>query len=212
MTMEVFPALDGLELNIKRRAEFKTALFEATSGKESRISLRQYPKTTFNLSFEFLINDEDDSQMVELLAFMLRHLGMAKAFLFDDPVDNHVVQRTLGTGDGSRTDWQLSRNLNGFVEPIAYVNRVANLDEGFDGELYVYLDSVLKVEGADYTVSDVGLLSFTSPPSVGAVITWSGRFYYKVRFTQDGYDIERIVQDLFEAREIEFIGSPGDLV
>jgi uncharacterized protein (TIGR02217 family) len=212
MTLEVFPAMDGLEFNIKRRAEFKTSVFEATSGKESRISLRQYPKTTFSLSFGFLVNDEEDQQMVDFLAFILRHLGMGKAFLFDDPVDNQVSQCLVGTGNGSQYQWQLSRNLGGFIEPVASINRVVNPLDELSVSPYIYLDGVLKTEGLDYTLTDAGLLSFTGALTSGVVITWSGNFYYKVRFTQDGYDIEQIVQDVFEAREIEFIGSPGDLV
>ncbi len=212
MSFEVFPVLDGLEYSVKRRAEFKTQVFDAVSGKESRASLRQYPKTKFLLSFEFLVEDEEDQQMVELLSFILRHLGMGKGFLFDDPVDNYVLNRFVGTGNGSRTDWQLMRNFGGFIEPVKNINRVVNPEDEADISPYIYLDGVKQTEGGDYTVSDEGLLQFVVAPGSGVDIRATFNFYYRVRFTNDGYDIDEIAQGLFESKEIEFVGSPGALI
>ena len=64
--LEVFPVLDGLAYNSSKRPEFKSSVFEALSGKESRVSFRQYPKYSFALSFEFLDdNDGDDARAAQ---------------------------------------------------------------------------------------------------------------------------------------------------
>lgn len=46
---------------------------------------------------------------------------------------------------------------------------------------------------------------FASAPAIGAVLTWSGKFYRRCRFLGAQLDTERFLQDLFRARRVEFV-------
>jgi uncharacterized protein (TIGR02217 family) len=198
----VFPSLDGIEMNTVKRPEFKTQVFEALSGNESRAKMRKYPKYTFKLSFEFLVQDKDEAQLKALMGFMLQLGGMYESFLYADPDDSYVTKQSIGTGNGVATDFQIVRNYGGFVEPLHIVKSVDALE----------VDGVLMVQPADWTRTVMGLITFTTPPANGAVITWTGSYYYRVRFLADGYDFTKFMKDLHECKDIEFIGSVRKIV
>lgn len=202
MSDEVFPALDGLGFNIKRRREFKTMVFEGLSGAESRVGFRQYPKTIFLLNFEFLVKDQDEDQFIELMGFMLRHKGMLGSFLFEDPEDNTVTKQVIGVGNGVATDFQVVRNYGGILEPLHNINFTNAME--VDGVLMAYPD--------DWTRTADGLATFAIPPADGAVITWTGFYYYRVRFTADGYDFEQLVADIHSCEDVEIVGSVRNMV
>jgi uncharacterized protein (TIGR02217 family) len=200
MTLAVFPTLDGIEPNTTKRAEFKTHVFEALSGRETRIRFRQYPKYVFKMSFEYLLATQDEAQLQSLFGFMLQRGGMYEAFYYSDPNDNSVVEKSLGAGDGVKTDFQLKRTYGGYTENVEFLN----------GAPLITLDEVEQTAG--YTLSDTGLVSFAAAPASGAAVSWSGGYYYKVRFLADGYDFERFMADLHECKDIEFTGSVRNLV
>lgn len=205
MALSVFPTLDGLEWNTTKRPEFKTGLFESLSGHESRVKFRQYPKYTFKLSFEFLIEDRDEAQLSELMGFMLQQGGMYQAFLYSDPNDNAVTDQLIGTGNGTLTTFQLLRSYGGFTEPVNNVNDTVAAPG-------IYIDGALKTLGAHYSLSSTGLVTFGTAPGTGAVITWTGSYYYRVRFTEEGYEFTQLMRDLHECQDVEFIGSVRNVV
>ncbi len=221
MTLSVFPNLDGLELNITKRPEFKTAVFEALSGHESRFKLRRYPKYTFKLNVEFLIEDRDEAQLTELMAFMLNRGGMYEAFLFTDPNDSVVFNEPFGIGDGITQDFQLVRSYGGFTEPVHNLNGadLYQTPERYQSEVLpmglgdygaICINDVVIYDG--WTASATNLISFATAPAPGAVLTWYGSYYYRVRFLADGYDFAQFLTDLHECKDIEFIGSIRNVV
>lgn len=222
MTLAVFPTLDGLELGSNKRADFKTTVFEALSGQESRVKLRRYPKYTFKLSMEFLVENRDEAQLTELMAFMLNRGGMHEAFLYTDPTDFAAFNEPFGIGDGVTTDFPLVRNYGGFTEPVHTVSGQPYvfplrydpeaLPSDFPGIACVYVDGLLQVGGVDFTVLAPAVISFTAAPAVGAVLTWFGNYYYRVRFLADGYDFTQLMTDLHECKDIEFVGSVRNVV
>lgn len=229
MTLAIFPTLDGIEWNTVKRPEFKTVVFEALSGNESRCKMRQYPKYTFKLSFEFLIRNRDEDQLTELMSFMLNRAGMYGAFLYADPDDYTTADDELfGTGDGSTTTFQLTRNYGGFTEPVQNLSDsiqakrgMIATEPGADASIYIYgvRDSIVYLfeEGVDYTMSSTGLIDTSAgsgpwTPLIGDSLYWQGNFYYRVRFLSDGYDFTQTMKNLYECREIEFIGSVRNAV
>ena len=198
MTLAFFPSLDGLEWNITKRHDFKTSVFEALSGKESRVKLRQTPKTTFKLSYEFLIENQDEQQMTELMSFMLNRGGSYEAFLYSDPTDFFVTDHECGVTDGP--SFQLSRTLGGFNEPVQNIPFPPTA---------IYLNGILQ---SAYTITDSGLISWTTTPPAGQIVTWTGKYYYRCRFLQDGYDFTQLMKDLYECRDIDFIGAVSNKV
>ncbi|MEW6563309.1 MAG: DUF2460 domain-containing protein [Pseudomonadota bacterium] len=58
-----------------------------------------------------------------------------------------------------------------------------------------------------YTISSTGLVTFTTPPANAAVLTWTGSYYYRCRFLQDGMEFSAFMSKLWEAKRVEFVGS-----
>ncbi|SJM96013.1 DUF2460 domain-containing protein [Crenothrix polyspora] len=199
--LEVFPVLDGLAYNSSKRPEFKSSVFEALSGKESRVSFRQYPKYSFALSFEFLDdNDGDDCQVSQqlqtLMGFVLRHAGSSKDFWYTDPNDNTVSNQKIATCDGTTDIFQLTRTYGGFTEPVNSLNGAPRL----------FIDGVLLALGT-YTIDGNGVVFLSVAPAAGKVLSWSGSYYYKVRFLDDGYDFTQLMHGFHECADIKMIGS-----
>ena len=76
----------------------------------------------------------------------------------------------------------------------------------------IKLDGQLLSAPSDYTVSETGLVSFTVPPASKSIMTWSGAFYYRCRFAEDTADFARTLPNLWELRELAFIGAPGNRI
>jgi uncharacterized protein (TIGR02217 family) len=200
MTIEIFPALDGIEIGISKRPEFKTGVFEAVSGYESRIKFRAYPKYTFKLSLEFLIKNQDEDQLSLLMGFMANRAGMFDSFLFFDTSDGTVVNQPIGIGTGAATQFQLVRTYGGFTEPVWALTEYNSAT--------LTVNYINKVFNVDYTINTTtGIVTFATAPPPGHLVTWSGSYYYQCRFLADGYDFTQLLNDLYDCREIEFVGS-----
>jgi len=198
MTLWVFPDLPGLDIAQSKRPEIKSQVFvNPLSGRESRLRFQVYPKYTFKISLNALIEDREDTDLQALMGFMLHIGGQASAFLYRDPTDHHVDRQSLGTGDGIKTAFQLQRGFGGFIEPVHYPD---------SRWLDVYVDEVLQ-DPAGHAIVDGGIVVFNTAPGSGAVVTWTGDYFYRVRLLADGYDVVRIAGGLYECQDIEFIGS-----
>lgn len=197
MTLPIFPTLDGLETESTRRIDYKTRVFESLSGKESRVRFRQYPKTSFKLNLSFLIENQDEAQLSTLMGFLMDCAGSYGAFHYSDPTDNTVTNHYCGFTDG--LTFQLQRGINAAFEPVQNLNGVPD----------IYLDKVLQTSG--YTLSDTGMITFAVDPGV-RMVEWTGSYYYRCRFLQDGYDFNQLFTGLYECRELDFIGSVRALI
>jgi uncharacterized protein (TIGR02217 family) len=113
-----------------------------------------------------------------MLGTFMATAGGANLFLFPDPQDNTVTQAQFGVGDGVSTSFQLSRNIYGAVDIIQNVNGVPS----------IYVEGVLTIPAS---ISLTGVVTFTTAPIAGAVLTWSGRYYYLCRFDEDTLDSTR---------------------
>ncbi|WP_246828575.1 DUF2460 domain-containing protein [Neisseria sp. HMSC31F04] len=93
------------------------------------------------------------------------------------------------------TRYQLVRSFGGFVEPVLAVKDRPAVKVG--GRPLTY--------GRDYSVNDKGVLVLNTPQAAGQPITWSGGFYFRVRFMADTADFENIIGHLWAAKKIEFV-------
>jgi uncharacterized protein (TIGR02217 family) len=105
------------------------------------------------------------------------------------------VDQILGVGDGVRTTFQLrKRYLSGaqdYWRPIA---------KPVAGTVMVAIADDPKVEGVEFTVDTAaGIVTFVTPPDIGAVVTAGFEFDVPVRF-----DTDRIAVSLaaFNAGEV----------
>lgn len=76
---------------------------------------------------------------------------------------------------------------------------------GTSSSLQVYVNGALKVNGVDYTVNSAGFVTFTVAPPAGAMLTWTGAYYWRVRFAQDEAEFSNFMQGLWELKTIELV-------
>lgn len=57
----------------------------------------------------------------------------------------------------------------------------------------------------DYTCDGVNV-TFGAAPAAGAALTWTGQFYYRVRFKQDMMDFEQFMKDFWQLKKCELVG------
>lgn len=197
--MEIFPALPGLSWNVQKTPQFNTISHRAVSGYEVRTALMQYPLWTFSLAYD-LLRDDATSELKTLMGFFLQSQGSFAAFLYSDPSDNAVTKQGFGTGDGVTTSFQLIRAYGGFIEPV----------QNLDGTPGIEVNGVQQTLGIgnQCQISPTGLVTFTTAPASGAALTWTGNFYYRVRFSADKADFNQFMYQLYELKQLSFVGSP----
>ena len=194
MSNLVYPSLPGLAFPVVRVPTWKSNVMESASGREFRAGLMTYPRYKYQLKYEFLRDTASLTEMRTLLGFFNQVRGDFDTWLFTDPDDNSVTAQQFGTGNGATKTFQLVRTNGGFAEPVYDLN----------GNPSVYVAGVLKTLGTDYTISS-GLVTFTAAPANGAVLTWTGSFYWRCRFTTPTSEFSKFMNTLWEAGKVEFI-------
>jgi uncharacterized protein (TIGR02217 family) len=168
---------------------FKTLVQQTASLRgEIRVSLTPYPIWTWEFPVNWMKGSEQDqnSAYQYLLGFFMSMGGQFSDFLYEDPYDNQISASApayFGTGDGATINYQLVRpigmgtdivqNLNG--SPTIYVNGTATT----------------------VTMDTSGVVTFPNAPAASAVLTWSGNFYYRVRFDEDSQDYKQFMDKLW---------------
>lgn len=199
----VYPDLPGLDIAVTKRPAFATKIQRSVSGHEARAAFQAYPLWTFTLAYNVL-RAGAERELQALAGFFLARRGAWDSFLFLDPDDSAVTDQALGTGNGVATQFQLKRTFGYgagavFDEPVHNVAAIANI-------------KLAGTPTAAYTINSTGLVTFNSAPANGAAVTWSGTYYHRCRFAEDEMDFDRFLDDLWEARSVEFVGSPMNKV
>lgn len=184
-----------------KRPSWKTRVQQMVSGKELRAAYMSYPLWQFSLSYEFL-RAGAQAELQSLVGFFNARQGSFDSFLYSDPNDSSVSGQGFGTGDGATASFQLVRNLGAFIEPVMNLSSAPS----------IYVDGVLKAATTDYSIGSTGLVAFTTAPANGAVLTWTGAFYFRVRFLQDMAEFENFMHQLWTLKRLEFIGAVGNKV
>ena len=194
MSDALFPTLAGLGWSVKRTPIWRTKVQKATSGKETRAAFQSFPQYKFTLTYELLRGGAAYQEYQALLGFYNQRQGAYDDFLFTFAGDSAVTAQSFGSGDGATLAFQLVRTLGGFLEPVQNVN----------GAPAIYSNGVL-LSGAAYSLGPTGLVTFTTAPGVGALLSWSGAFYYRCRFAADQYDFEQFYQDFWTLKKVELL-------
>lgn len=195
MSNAVFPDLPGIEIRATKAPEWSTAIQRTVSGKELRAANWSYPKWHFTVGYEVL-RAAAEAELQTMVGFFNQRQGSFDSFLFADPDDSAVADQLFGYGDGVTTQYQLVRSLGGFVEPVRAIS----------GTPTIKVNGV--ASGAGFGVNAAtGLLTFTAPPADGAVLTWTGGFYFRVRFARDSADFERFLHDLWQLKKLEMVSE-----
>lgn len=190
----VFPEFPGLKWGRKKTAVWSTGTQKSASGREFRTAYYTYPQWRFSLSFEVLRTKASVNELEKLAGFFNARKGSFESFLYEDPADNAVTDQPVGNTVQGVARYQLVRSMCGFIEPVSAVKERPAVKVG--GTALAY--------GRDYTVTDKGVLVFNTPQPPGRPITWTGGFYFRVRFTSDTVDFENVLGSLWAAKKIEF--------
>jgi hypothetical protein len=67
---------------------------------------------------------------------------------------------------------------------------------------YIYTASAGVSSAADYSISN-GMVSYTTAPAAGRVMTWSGEYYWRCRFTKPQMQLTEFLHDLWQG-QVEF--------
>lgn len=209
MSNVVYPVLPGLGWPVGKRDAFNTKIQRAASGKEYRAAYMQTPLTTFKLPYEFLRDAGANLEVQQLIGFWRARLGSFDSFLHTDPTDCLVTDQNFGTGTGSATVFPLIRTYGagGFTanDYVQNVNAITNIKD----------DGVTIPQGAGagkYTVDSLGNITFGTAPVAGHALTWTGAYYHRCRFLADEIDYRNFASGLWDIGQLQFIGSPQNLV
>jgi uncharacterized protein (TIGR02217 family) len=147
------------------------------------------------LSFDLLRADAT-VELQTLAGFFLARSGAFDSFLFNDVTDNSVTDQQIGLGTGSLLTFQLVRTYGGFIEPIQNTNSVP----------VIKVNGITKTVGTDYSIDQYGQVTFVVAPGAGLTVTWTGTFYYRVRFKTDYLDFNNFMHQLWELGTCELRG------
>ena len=195
MSNAIFPTLAGLGWSVKRTPQWKTRVQEAISGKETRIADWSFPRWQWELAYDFLRGDPAHAEFQALAGFFNQRQGVFDSFLYQDADDNAVTAQQLATGDGATTAFQLIRTFGGFVEPIIAPNLVSN----------IYLNGVAQSQSSWSVNATTGLVTFTTAPASGVIVSGDFTYYFRCRFTHDSIDFEKFMSQLWQAKKLAFV-------
>ncbi|OYW98515.1 MAG: hypothetical protein B7Z15_22050 [Rhizobiales bacterium 32-66-8] len=144
--------------------------------------------------------------MAAVLAFFEERRGRLHGFLWRDGLDFSsnggvptALDQTLGTGDGTRTSFQLSKRYGAAFDPY-----LRPITRPVAGSVRVAVAGVELMSGWSVDVAS-GVIGFSAPPAPGAAVTAGFLFDVPVRFDTDRLDVELTSFDGAEAPSIPLL-------
>jgi uncharacterized protein (TIGR02217 family) len=200
-----FPALSGQGWSTTKTPVWNTKVQTAVSGRELRASYYQNCRYKFTLMYEVL-NAGVKQDLQNLMGFFNNMQGSFQDFFYIDPSDNLATNANFGTGDGATTAFILTRPLGGSFGngsgPAAFDPVLLNTNQNF----------TIQVGGStvtNYTVSlgvgNLTTITFSTPPMLGAALTWSGQYMFRCRFQSDSVEFENFMYQLWSLNKLEMI-------
>ena len=195
----------GCTLSVTRSPEFNTGITKAITGKESRIAYQAYPLMTWTLQYEFLRDYVNPSEFRSLFSLYMALYGRYDTCLFSDPWFNTITTpQTFATtlsGDTAGTGYQITAlysNTSGTYSGVG----ASELIQNFNGSPTIYGNGTT-ISSSHYSISGQGILTFNTgeQPSSGTVLSWSGSFYYRVRFDDDAMEFEQFMANFWALKK-----------
>lgn len=122
---------------------------------------------------------KSQAQLDTLIAFFRARKGKAHGFRFKDWTDYQGIAQNLGTGNGSATQFPLKKTYtSGSGTEVRVITKPVS------GSVSIYLNGVLQNSGWSVNTA-TGVVTFTSAPGSGVVITADFEFDVPVRFDTD---------------------------
>jgi uncharacterized protein (TIGR02217 family) len=166
--------------------ERRTDVVTLAGGGEERNSRWRHSRRRYNAGYGI----KSRADMAAVLAFFEERRGRLHGFLWRDGLDHSsggpvptALDQEIGTGDGVRTAFQLTKRYGAAFDP--YLRPIRKPVAGS------VLVAVGGGEAGGWTLDETtGLVSFAVPPMAGASVTAGFLFDVPVRFDADRLDIE----------------------
>lgn len=155
--------------------EYATDVVASVSGYEQRNVNWEQARARYNVAHGV----KTKAQLDALIAFFRARKGRAYGFRFKDWTDYQGTTETLGTGNGVLTQFQLVRNYTSGGSTEARV-----IKKPVSGTVQIYKNGTLQSSGVSVDTT-TGVVTFTTAPAPGQVITASFQFDVPVRFDTD---------------------------
>ena len=154
---------------------YSTSIVATDSGYEKRNIRWQDARARYNVAHGVRTRAQLDS----LIAFFRARKGRAHGFRFKDWTDYQALGQSLGIGNGSQTVFQLVKHYTS-----GSVTETRSLAKPVTGTVKPYLNGVLRTSG--FTVdTTTGLLTFSTAPAAGVLVSADCEFDVPVRFDSD---------------------------
>jgi len=190
------PNLAGITFESKRSYEFRTGLQGTLAQKVSTLGYMQYPTIHWDLNYEVLNQTLAVDELRAIEGLFNAKQAQAGTFLYLDPIFNTVTTEPFGTGNGTKTQFQLIAafgNVGGPSVPEIIQNLQA---------LPAIFDNGSLVSTAAYTIGATGIVTFNTAPTSGHTLTWSGSFYYLAQFETDDLEPSQFLSKLWDLQSL----------
>lgn len=190
MSSAVFPTFVGRDIQVIKTAVWEgTEVVRAVSGKRTSIAYWSLPLWEWMIRFNMLRQTVGFTEQDSLRGFFNLRAGPFDSFLYDDLTDNSITAQSIGTGNGSRTAWQLVRTAGGYTENILAPNVISQVTiNGTPTVLYTI---------APWASTTPGLLTFNSAPAGGAALAATFTYYWPVEFLDKRMDLTMFLNALW---------------
>jgi len=172
-------------------ARLPNTLFEPTAGgpghdtvilsADSGVEDRTQRWTESRIPYATTMMARSKTEMATVLAFFRSRKGRGTGFRFKDVSDFEATAEVIGTGDTIETAFQMTKTYSsGGETEVRTITKPLT-----DGSETILLDAV---PTALYTLDTAtGIVTMTSPPGAGVVVTWTGEFDTPMRFDTDTF-------------------------
>ncbi len=186
--MNVYPSISGYVWPPTIAPLWNSQLQKTVSGRTVAATYQQYPLYKFAVKYAYL----SQSSFQTLLAFFNQQQGNVIPFLFDaGPGQDTVTAQGIGTGNGTTKTFQLFRSYGGFAEPVA----------ASFGTCTAYSNGTS--EPATFNSPNNGYVTYTTAPVSGAVLTWTGSYYFQCRFSKGSTEFDQFMSQIYKTKTVD---------
>lgn len=155
--------------------EYSTDVVVTGSGHEKRNVNWSNARARYNVAHGV----KSQTQLDQLVAFFRARKGRAVGFRFKDWTDYKGIGESIGSGNGSITNFQLTKTyISGAVSEIRIITKPVS------ETVKIYVNSVLQVSGVSVNTA-TGMVTFTTAPASSTAIAADFEFDVPVRFDTD---------------------------
>jgi hypothetical protein len=196
VSSDVYPVFPGILPEVERIQEYNTINQEESGGRTLGLASRSQARHTWKINYGYL-----SWANARLLTYHVhKHKGQWDSFLFTDPVTPTADQWNFNSGIGSGTFystgngvWNTAYLTDWLTDPVAAQGASA---------IVIRVNGVVQTLTTHYTLDTTNgalRIVFVTAPGNGLSVDWSGSYYRRVKFTEDGLRIKQVVSGIYTA-------------